>query len=338
MINFPIIGLAPMDGITDEPFRLTQCHIAKPDVIFTEFVSAEGLAHGGLKLFDNLLYSPVERPIIAQLFGKDPDSFYLAAIILCHLGFDGVDINLGCPAKTVTQHGSGAALIAKPALASEIIKAVKSALSDFSQNKIKLSQLKLKPKVLKIINRNLKYSNYRLQITDYRLPTVSVKTRLGLNQSVISTWIPFLLKHRLDFVTLHGRTLSQGYSGLADWSEIKKAAAIAKKFSTPLLGNGDIQTRQQGIDYCQKYDVTGVLIGRAAPGNPWCFSNQIPTRRQRFNAMVYHYQIFQKTFPKRSTDSLRRHLLAYTHGLPDAKKLRQKLIHLSTLDDLLLLV
>jgi len=154
-----IVGLSPMDGITDEAFRLTQCQITKPDLIFTEFVSAEGLAHNAVKLFDTLLYSSIERPIIGQLFGKDPDSFYIAALILCHLGFDGIDINFGCPAKTVTQHGSGASLIDKPELASQIIKSVQKAVSDFSKNKFTLENLKLKEKVLEVIKRNQKYSN-----------------------------------------------------------------------------------------------------------------------------------------------------------------------------------
>ena len=154
-----IVGLSPMDGITDEAFRLTQCEIAKPDLIFTEFVSAEGLAHSAVKLFDTLLFSKEERPIIGQLFGKDPDSFYLAAVILCHLGFDGIDINFGCPAKTVTQHGSGASLIDKPELASQIIKSVQKAISDFASSKVTIKDLKLKEKALKVIDRNLKYSS-----------------------------------------------------------------------------------------------------------------------------------------------------------------------------------
>lgn len=89
-----IIALSPMDGVTDEAYRQTQCFVAKPDVVFTEFVSAEGISRGGVKLYDQLLYSENERPIVGQIFGKDPDSFYKAAIILCHLGFDGIDLNM----------------------------------------------------------------------------------------------------------------------------------------------------------------------------------------------------------------------------------------------------
>jgi len=314
-----------MDGITDEPFRLTQCHFAKPDIIFTEFVSAEGLAHNAVKLYDHLLFSPIERPIVAQLFGKDPDSFYIAATILCHLGFDGIDINFGCPARTVTQHGSGAALIDQPQLASEIIKAVKSAIAD----KTKLSTLKLKQKTLDRITPLVKEGLGEIETT------ISVKTRLGTNESVVDIWIPFLLKHNLDFLTLHGRTLKQGYSGIADWDEIKKAAIIAKSANVPIFGNGDIKSRQQGIEYCQKYGVNGVLIGRAALGNPWVFSDHPATFTEKFAAMKYHTQQFVSLFPDRRFEPLRRHFLLYTLGHPRAKQLRVKICQLTSIDQLL---
>ncbi len=322
-----LVGLSPMDGITDEAFRLTQCHTAKPDLIFTEFVSAEGLAHGATKLFDQLLYSPIERPIIGQLFGKDPDSFYKASIILCALGFDGIDINMGCPAKTVTQHGSGASLIGKPPLASEIIKSVRQAINDFVSQKVKINQIGLKDKVLDLIDHQ--------HVKPDHPPTLSVKTRLGITTSIVDQWIPFLLQHRLDFLTLHGRTLKQGYSGLADWSQIKQAVDIAADFSISIIGNGDIHSRQQGIEYCQKYGTAGVLIGRASLGNPWAFNNSHPTPQQRFDAALYHFQVFQQIFPHRRTDSLRRHLLAYTSGLANAKQLRSRLVKVNTINDFL---
>jgi tRNA-dihydrouridine synthase B len=330
--NFPIIGLSPMDGITDEPFRLVQSRIAKPDLMFTEFVSAEGIAHGGLKLFDNLLYSSEERPIIAQLFGKDPDSFYESAIILCQLGFDGIDINMGCPAKTVTEHGSGAALIDKPDLAVEIIKSVKSAVADYFSGKTKILHLKIKEKITKIIDRNLKYSNLDQDALRAR-PSVSVKTRLGIDQSVIDTWIPVLLSANLDFITLHGRSLKQGYSGLADWNEISKSANLVHQTKTKIIGNGDIQTRRQGIEYTQRYGVDGILIGRSALGNPWAFSDIIPTIPDKYNAAFLHAQLFLEVFPARRFEPLRRHFLAYASGLPHAKQLRQKLVLVNSLSE-----
>lgn len=276
-----------MDGVTDEPFRLVQCQIAKPDLIFTEFVSAEGIAHGAKKLFNTLKYSEAERPIIAQLFGKDPESFAIAAKKIVELGFDGVDINMGCPAKTVTQHGSGAALISKPELALEIINAVKKVVpKDFS---------------------------------------VSVKTRLGPD-----TWLPLLITQDINFLTIHARTLKQGYSGTADWNEIAKIAKISK---IPIFGNGDVQSRDQAEYYCKKYGVAGVLIGRAAMGNPWVFNNHKPTPKERFATALLHAQIFTNIFPDRRFDCMRKHFLLYASGLPHAKQLRSKIVRINSVSE-----
>jgi tRNA-dihydrouridine synthase len=329
----PIIGLSPMDGITDEAFRLVQTQIAKPDLIFTEFVSAEGISRGGIKLYDTLLFSPEERPIIGQLFGKDPESFYKSAVILCELGFDGVDINMGCPAKTVTQHGSGAALIGQPDLAVQIIKSVRQGIDDWFSGKVKITDLGLNQKTLEVIKHNQKYSNIKNIKEDK--PTLSVKTRLGISHPIVETWIPILLAQNLDFLTIHGRTLKQAYSGQADWEEIKKVVDMAKKTHTKILGNGDIQSHQQGIEFCQKYGVDGILIGRAAGGNPWCFSDYVATPREKFSAMLLHAQIFESVFPHRVFDSLRKHFLLYTAGFPDAKSLRMKLVRLNSVKELL---
>jgi len=339
-----IIGLSPMDGITDEAFRLTQCEIAKPDIIFTEFVSAEGLAHNAVKLFDHLLFSPTERPIVAQLFGKDPPSFYFAALILCHLGFDGIDINLGCPAKTVTQHGGGAALINNPVLVSEIVLSVKKAINDFQTDLKILSKQKPKKKVFEVINRNLKYSYPPLACLAGRwvkeglgeivIPTLSLKTRLGIDRSVVNTWIPHLCSLKPDFITLHGRTLKQGFSGAADWDQISIAAQICYDSGTKILGNGDLTSRQMALDYCQKYHTDGALIGRAAMGNPWLFADREVDFQEKFKAMLQHAQHFVTVFPDRRFDPLRRHFLLYVSGHPHARALRQKIVALSGFDQL----
>ena len=328
-----IIGLSPMDGITDEAFRLVQTKIAKPDLMFTEFVSAEGISRGGIKLYETLLFSPEERPIVGQLFGKDPESFYKSAIIICELGFNGVDINMGCPAKTVTQNGSGAALISKPDLAIEIIKSTKQGIDDWFSGKVKITDLGLNKKTLEVIKRNQQYS--KISTIKNLRPTISVKTRLGTTHPITETWIPILLAQGLDFLTIHGRTLKQAYAGIADWDEIKKVVQLAKNTNTKIFGNGDIQTRQQGIEFCQKYGVNGVLIGRAAGGNPWCFSDHLATPQEKFSAMLLHAQIFSQVFPHRCFDSLRKHFLLYTAGFPDAKSLRMKLVRLNSVKELL---
>lgn len=336
--NKPIIGVSPMDGITDEVFRLVQVNFSRPDIMFTEFVSAEGLSRGGVKLYEQLLYSESERPIVAQLFGKDPESFYKSAIVVCELGFDGVDINMGCPAKTVTQNGSGAALIGKPELASEIIKAVKRGVGDWYEKKVNINDIGLNKKTLDVIEKNKKYTctvEARLIAPLQRSkPTVSVKTRLGMTESIIESWAPFILSHNIDFLTLHGRTLKQGYAGQANWDEIQKVVNL-NKTQAKIFGNGDITSRTQGDEFCQKYGVNGVLIGRAICGNPWVFSNYCPTPSEKFSAMTLHAQLFGQIYPHRHFDSLRKHFLFYASGLPNAKQLRAKLVRLNSVSELL---
>jgi tRNA-dihydrouridine synthase len=329
-----VIGLSPMDGITDAAFRLTQVEISKPDLIFTEFVSAEGIAHNAIKLFDQLLYSPKERPIIGQLFGKDPDSFYISTIILCHLGFDGIDINMGCPAKKVTQHGSGAALIENPKLAGEIIIATKKAISDYQNNPKIINTLNLKQKVLEVIERNLIYSGSSPVKGRSGRVLFSIKTRIGTNSSVVDTWIKHLCSFSPDFITLHGRTLKQGYSGTANWIEISKAAIICHDNNVKIFGNGDLQTREMANEYCQKYGTDGALIGRAAMGNPWIFDNKNASFKEKYEAMLKHAKHFTKIFPNRRFDPLRHHFLLYVSGHPSASALRQEIVKLTSIDQL----
>ncbi|HOZ81002.1 MAG TPA: tRNA-dihydrouridine synthase [Candidatus Woesebacteria bacterium] len=322
------IGLSPMDGITDEAFRLTQIQVARPDVIFTEFVSAEGLAHHAVKLYSHFWFEDQERPIIAQLFGKDPESFYIASQIVLHLGFDGVDINMGCPAKTVTQHGSGASLIDKPDLAKEIILAVKRGVADYSSAK-NLNHLHLPPKVTTAL--------LPLAKKAVSHPTISLKTRLGVLSPKLD-WISFLSQFNLDLITLHGRTLKQGYSGQADWQLINQAKEIIKNnCASKFFGNGDLNSLKQAQEYLDQYGLDGVLIGRAAMGNPWVFSDHQPTWLEKFNALIYHTEQFQRLYPNSRLDPLRRHYLLYTHSHPKAKELRQKLVTLTTIDQLLAL-
>lgn len=332
MINFqknisqPLVGLAPMDGVTDHPFRQVQAQIAPPGVIFTEFVHTSGLAHGAVKLFQKLLYTSIQRPIVAQLFGKNPDDFYTAAQIVCLLGFDGIDINMGCPAKTVVSHGSGAALIDQPDLAVKIIAATHQAIADFDPQK----QPHLRPKIQKIITANNNFSGHK---STKIKPTLSVKTRLGISKNIISKWLPVLLEQPLDFITIHGRTLKQGYSGLADWSAIGQAVKLSPRI--PIWGNGDVQSLPRAHQYIKKFKVSGALIGRAACGHPWVFSSQIPTWADKFRAMLTHAQIYQQTFPDSPFYPLRKIFLFYTHGHPQAKKLRSFLISVNNTADLL---
>lgn len=296
----PIIGLAPMDGVTDAAMRFIVKKYGNPDVMFTEFTNVEGIRHAvktnkwssSHRLARNFKYDESQRPIVAQLFGKDPESFRVAAKLMVELGFDGVDINMGCPAKNVSEHGSGAALIGQPDLAGEIIKAT-------------------------------------LEGVEGKVP-VSVKTRTGVSEIVTEKWIEHLLQFDLAAITLHGRTLKQMYQGLADWEEIGKAAKLIKESKKEIifLGNGDIQSCQQAAVSCQQYGVDGVLMGRAAMGNPWVFDPKSKEKsiKEKVEMMIEHSKKFEEFFPGEPFMSIRKHLAWYAKGFEGASELRQKLV------------
>jgi len=329
-----IIGLAPMDGYTDEPARLLQTKIARPDVMFTEFVSAEGLSRGSVKLFDPLLYQKEEKPIIAQLFGKDPESFYKATIICLVLGFDGVDINMGCPANKVVRHGGGASLIMTD-ISFELIKSVLKARDDWFKNKVDIANIGLKNKSLNKFKSVLNYCQYDGK---KMWPSVSVKTRLGIETDISSTWIAKLAETEIDLITLHGRILKQGYAGKSDWSAIEEACKITKEINPKLVfwGNGDVKTRTEAKKYIEKYGVDGILIGRNSVGNPWVFEDNERNIdiSEKYKAMLIHAQMFSDVFPKRSLEHLRAKLLAYTKNFRKAKILRKKLVRVVNITDL----
>jgi len=296
-LKAPIIGLAPMDGITDAAFRYITAKHGQPSVIYTEFVSVNGLLRAYEKLKQDLIFNKIERPIIAQLFGAKPENFYKAAKIAVKLGFDGIDINMGCPDKSVVnKQGAGAALINKPKLAQEIILKTKQAV---------------KP-----------------------IP-VSVKTRIGIDKPITQEWIKCLLQTKPSAIVIHGRTLTQMYAGQADWQEIAKAVKLAENTSTKILGNGDIKSYQQAIEKIEKYKVDGVLIGRAALGNPWIFQNKIqPTIKLKFDVMLEQAQVFTKILPNKPFYNLRKHFAWYCKGFPKAKALREQLMKTNSLQDL----
>ncbi len=334
-MNKTIVGLAPMDGVTNQPFRSTQVQISRPDVVFTEFVSAEGITRGGIKLFDELLYKKDERPIVGQIFGKDPDAFYKAAIILSTLGFDRIDINMGCPAKTVVEHGSGAGLIAKPGLASELINATKAGIDDFLNGTKNGFDIAFNQKTQEAIQRNLVFSEFNPKGDHRKNIPLSVKTRIGINEPTPEVWFEHLLSHNLNFLTVHGRTLKQMYSGFANWETIAMAKKMASGTKTEVWGSGDVRTRKQAQDFGIKYGVDGVLIGREAINNPWCFEDRVGSLEERLDAMILHTKNFTQTFPDRRIDHLRKIYLAYTSGLSNAKEIRSKLIFIKSIQELI---
>ena len=333
--NQPVVGMSPMDGVTDAPFRYMVAkygRASKPsepgksskasyeggvDVIFTEFVSVDGLhfAEGAkkarmLKEFvkaGDLIKSEPSKSSksrlpfeIAQVFGNKPEFFVEAAKLVESLGFDGIDINMGCPAKNVSENGCGAGLIRTPKLAQEIILATKAAT---------------------------------------KLP-VSIKTRIGVSSvSEMEDWIEALCEVKPANISLHGRTLKQLYQGSADWEAIGRAAEIVHKNGLHILGNGDVASLSEAKEKVAKYGVDGVLIGRAAEGNPGIFLSEnklseAGDMKMRLAWAVEHAQVYEQVFKPQNPSPddvrwflpMRKHLAWYAHGFPGAAELRTKLM------------
>ena len=300
----PIIGLAPMDGITDSPFRWITDIYGKPDIIYTEFVSVKGLILGKPAIQRMLLHHKTKTTTIAQFFGCEPEYFYQAALMALEKGFDGVDVNMGCPDKSVFRRGGGAGLILQPKLAKKIILSVKKAIKEG------IKKFKIKKNI-----------------------TVSVKTRTGYKTPQTKDWISNLLEAEPDVICLHARTFAQKYSGLADWSQIGIAADLAKKTKTKIFGNGDIKNREQALERIKEYDLAGVLIGRAALGNPWVFKGIIPTTEERFKVLLEHCKKFVKFFPSADLSIMRKHLAWYVKDFPHAAEVRNELMQVNSIED-----
>lgn len=347
----PIVGLSAMDGVTDAAMReITAIH-GKPDFMVTEFTSSDGLAYGVSKLLRDFYYTQRHHPIIAQIFGANPEKFYIAAIICCFLGFDGIDINMGCPADSVSKKGGGAYLIKTPKLAQEIIRSVQRGINDYVNGK-ELTDLGLPEEFIKLLKQRIilqsaQISNLNKNSRD-TLP-VSVKTRIGYDTTVTEEWVKNLLETSPAVITLHGRTLEQQYSGEANWDEIGKGVAIAKDSGTLIFGNGDLSTPEGIVDRVQTYGVDGVWIGRAAMGNPWLFSQyrsfvEASTYEeisvgQRCQVAIEHAKLFEELNQTIFASdpypflNMRKHLGWYVKGFPNASEVRAKLFQTNTADE-----
>ncbi len=285
----PIYAMAPMADVTDAAFRFIIAKYGKPDVQFTEFVSADGLCSvGRVNLMRYLLYDEIERPIVIQLFGNNPEHFRQAAELAQELKFDGIDINMGCPVKAVVNTGSGAALINTPDLAKEVIKATKEGAG---------------------------------------LLPVSIKTRIGYNTISLDDWTKHLLETEPAAITLHLRTKKEMSAVGAHWESIDTAIALSKETNTLLLANGDLRDLDHADEMIGKTGVDGVMLGRAIYGYPWLFdrrrTRESITVEEKLNIMVEHAQLYEKIFePKKHFAVMIKHLRAYAAGFVGAKELR----------------
>lgn len=342
----PIIGLSPMDGVTDYPYRkIINKYGKKCDLSFTEFVHVKSLFKGRVKVYKDLVFDQSNKPTIAQLFGVDPEYFRQSAIIICQLGFDGIDINMGCPAKSVVKREGGAALIKNPKLAQKIIKATKEGVGDWQNGKT-IDDLDLDQEKKDYI-KNFTSSSVIASLHDFEIIKrrgnlqkkrksipVSVKTRLGFNKNTISDWIKYLIEANPDAITVHGRTFSQLYSGQADWDSITSVSSLVKNQNIIYLGNGDVKNYQDGLEKTKKYNTDGALIGRHAFGNPWVFTDKIPSPQDKMKVMLEHAKYFNDFYEGKFFYAFRKHLAWYCKGFAGAKDLRIKLMQIDTLSQL----
>src|SRR5712692_5540497 len=277
-IRKPIIGLSPMDGVTDPAFRFIVARHGKPDVQVTEFINVDEVCYSGEPAWQQLQYAEIERPIVAQIYGADPDKFYQVAQVACELGFDGVDINMGCPSKSVSARGCGAALIKNPLLARAIIRAVQAGVRDWASGQA-IDTIGLRSSVVEQIQRLTSTAVPPSRQHRSALP-VSIKTRLGYDSVVIEEWVSTLLEEQPEVIAVHGRTLAQMYRGQADWEALRRAAKLGRETSTLVLGNGDVATMSEVVQRVRETQVHGVLIGRGVLGNPWIFRAKAWARQQ----------------------------------------------------------
>lgn len=317
-LNKPIFALAPMEEVTDVAFREMFAKYGKPDVMYTEFVNVDGLTHpeGYKKLSIDLKFTQIQRPMVAQIWGTNPEKFYEAAKIIVGLGFDGIDINMGCPQDKEIGIGACAALIRTPELAGEIIEAVKRGA--------RLRQ------------------GFGGQAGE--LP-VSVKTRLGYSKTdEMAEWLKHLLKFNLSAIALHARTKQEKSKVPAHWEKVKEAVEIRNRLQvtgdeshkTLIIGNGDIKSREEGLARIAETGCDGVMVGKGAFGNPWFFRQDgyQPNIKERLSVMLEHAALFEKEFGGiKSFFVMRKHFKAYASGFPGSHELRAKLMETKTLGE-----
>ena len=297
----PIMALAPMANVTDSAFRQIIARYGKPDVFWTEFISADGLCSAGREhLEPDLYFTEIERPIVLQLFGSNPSTIRDAAAMARERGFDGVDINMGCPDKAVEKQGAGAHLIKNPELAKEIIKAAKEGAQ--------------------------------------KLP-VSVKTRIGYSRDITEEWTNILLATKPALISFHLRTRREMSKTRAHWDALARAVAIrnATKSETLIFGNGDIMSIAEAKDRAGATGADGVMMGRAIFGNPWFFSGKdradIPLT-ERLSVMAEHAELFQKLFSATKHFAImKKHFKAYAADFDGAKELRLQLMNTESVQE-----
>ena len=288
----PFLILAPMEGVTDIAFRQVIAQAGRPDLFYTEFTNVSSYASekGRANALERLQIAPSDSPIIAQIWGKNPDHFAAISYALQSLGFSGIDLNFGCPDKHVNKAGGGAAMIRTPELAVECF-------------------------------RNAKKST--------NLP-VSIKTRLGWSKpEEFRTWLPTLLNEHPAALTVHLRTKKEMSKVPAHYELIPEILKLRADLSpeTKLIINGDIKDKAAALELYEKYpEVDGFMIGRGVFQNPFCFTNHTPTKEELFSLLNLHLDLYEKYLPNASFEPLKHFFKIYINNFPGASDLRAKLM------------
>lgn len=303
----PFFVLAPMADVTDCAFREIIAKYSRhgeegggPDVFWTEFVSCDGLVSPGREvLLHDLRFSEIERPIVAQLFTSNPETMFKAAQLVESLGFDGIDINMGCPDRAIEKQGAGAALIRTPEIAKAVIKAAQAGAPT--------------------------------------LP-VSVKTRLGYNKVEYEPWLTEILSTGIPALTVHLRTRKELSLVPAKWELMSDIVAFVRaKTGTPenggtlVIGNGDVTDIEDARTKAETTGCDGVMLGRAIFGNPWLFDSHIRKEdisiEQKLRILVEHTKMFEeKLGAVKNFAIMKKHYKAYVNGFDGAKELRMRLM------------
>ena len=302
----PFFVLAPMADVTDVAFRQMIAKYSRhgkagggPDVLWTEFVSADGLCSAGREILKrDLSFTKGEHPIVAQIFGSNPENMKKTAGLIRELGFDGIDINMGCPDKSIEKQGAGASHMKNINHAQAIIRAVMAGAGD--------------------------------------LP-VSVKTRVGYNKENLDEWIGAILETKPAVITVHARTRKDLSLVPARWELVKRAVELAEGTGTLIIGNGDVQSLADGKEKAVATGADGIMVGRAIFGTPWFFDQARtvpPTLAEKFEIMIEHTHLYEKLLGDiKSFAIMKKHYKAYVNGFDGAKELRVLLMDAKNADE-----
>ena len=291
----PIFILAPMEDVTDTVLRQVIARCGKPAVFFTEFTNVEGMFSKGEKhVVHRLQYTEIERPLVAQIWGSQPENFSKAASKLIALGFSGVDLNMGCPAQGPVGRGVCSGLMNNRPQAKEIIAATKEGAAGI-------------------------------------IP-VSVKTRLGF-RAMDFDWIQFVLEQKPAVLTVHLRTVSEKSKVPAHWDKLKTVVEMRDALSreTLIVGNGDIKSLNEARQKVAAAGADGAMIGRGIFENPYLFSENIAlsdkTQQEKMQLLLEHMRLWQDTWGNtKHFPTLRKFFKVYANGFPGAQELRMQLM------------